>query len=105
MKPPPITVLTPEEVREIASESAHLAATMAVEHVGRQIRELSELAQAARGLFTQQQLCEYLNVSEDTIRRYRKQGLRCYRIGRDPLYLVEDVVAFVRQHPDASEAD
>jgi delta-aminolevulinic acid dehydratase/porphobilinogen synthase len=97
---PTVAVLTPQEVQQLADAAASSAANRALEGVQRQMQALTEAASAARGVFTQKQLCEYLSVGEDTVRRYRQAGLRCYRVGRDPLYLLEDVIAFIRGHPD-----
>ncbi len=58
----------------------------------------------AQGICTGAQARRILgNVSETTLLRYRKKGLRCYRPGKQGLYLIEDLVAFVESYPLADK--
>lgn len=65
------------------------------------LQRLEEIALAMDGVLTARMVAKKLGVSARTVLdSYVPQGLRVYRIGKAPLFLAEDVVEFVKAHPE-----
>lgn len=96
-----ILTLTPDELRQEITE----AVSAALKEQARDLKALRVLVSSAQGFYTARTLAVLLGVSAETIKyRWAKRGLKAYRPGKDPIYLREDVLAFIRQHPDAADA-
>jgi hypothetical protein len=84
------------EIGRAAREAVHTAMK---EH-GADVRRLYELLADQRGILTVHRLADLLGVTERTVtERYVKRGLPCVRLAVNgpPLFLLEDVVAWLRQ--------
>lgn len=98
-----VTVLTPDQVQDLADRIASSAVSRALQSVSADIKALMKATRHARGILDQQAACELFKCNEDTIRRYRKEGLKVYRVGQQPFYLMDDIIEYVRAHPEAAE--
>jgi hypothetical protein len=70
--------------------------------LGEQTRDLQLLREAiyaSQGLLTKPLAARLLDVEPATLMQYvRRGGLRCYRPGKAPLFLLTDIVDWMRQH-------
>jgi hypothetical protein len=75
--------------------------------LGRQSRDLELIRETAfmtQGLLTKHMAARLLDVQPATLMEYvRKGGLPCYRPGKAPLFLLADLVEWVRLHQDQAE--
>jgi excisionase family DNA binding protein len=51
-----------------------------------------------RIFYTFQEAQEFLNVSHDTIYKLMKQGLPSHKIGRKRVFLIEDLIRWIKEH-------
>jgi DNA-binding XRE family transcriptional regulator len=64
------------------------------------LRELRRALRAEAGVYDQVALAELLGVEPRTIQKWsREHGLPRRRIGRQPVYLLDEVRAWVREQP------
>ena len=92
--------------REIG-RAARDAVTAAHDEHGGEVRRLYALLTDQRGILTVHRVADLLGVSARTVtERYVKRGLPCVRLAVNgpPLFLLEDVVAWLRQSDIQSEA-
>ena len=88
------------ELEEVVEGVVSRAMQTNMREIERCLSDVRELALMQQGILTRNALCQLLGVSVDTIRRYEEKGLVCHRPGRSPLYLLDDVIDFIKQHPD-----
>lgn len=84
------------EISRAAREAVHTA----MQEHGADVRRLYALLADQRGILTVQRLADLLGVTERTVtERYVKRGLPCVRLAANgpPLFLLEDVVAWLRE--------
>jgi hypothetical protein len=105
METPAVVVLTPNQVRDLVDRALREGADRALEGVRRDLQAVLESTRAMRGVLSESQLCELFKISDQTLRAYRRRGLRSYKVGREPVFLTEDVIEFIRQYPEDSQAD
>ena len=100
-QPQRVAVLTPDEINEIARQAGARAAREAVQGVAGDLKRLSGILQEQRGVLGKQQAMDLLEITDEgTLRKYVQMGLRCYKPGRRPLFLLEDIIAFLKEHPE-----
>lgn len=52
-------------------------------------------------MISQSELISKLNISKSTIQRWRKRGLKCYKVGRKLFYKEIEVYEFIETSIDA----
>ncbi len=51
-----------------------------------------------RIFYTFQETQEFLNISHDTLYQLMKQGLPSHKIGRKRVFLIEDLIRWIKEH-------
>lgn len=95
-----IAIVDRHELEQLIEGRVARGLETALAPISKDLATLRDITLMQQGILTRNALCDLLDVSVDTVRRYEAKGLRVYRPGRSPLYLLDDVVAFIRQHPD-----
>jgi hypothetical protein len=94
--------MTPDEVR---SEVVRAVEHAFSERTG-DLRALREAALASQGILTAEGVGKLLSVSARHVtERLVPRGLKCYRVGKAPLFLLEDVRTFLKQQDGYDEED
>ena len=66
-----------------------------------EVAKLYEQMRAVNGVHTKYTLAELLDVTPETVMQYVRDGrLKVYRPGRNPLFLLEDVITFIIANPE-----
>ncbi len=93
-------LLQSEAAERELSRTARSAIERAMAEHGSDVRKLYALLADQRGILTARRLADLLGVTDRTVtERYVKRGLPCVRLAANgpPLFLMEDVVAWLRQ--------
>ena len=51
-----------------------------------------------RIFYTFREAQEFLNISHDTLYKLMKQGLPSHKIGRKRIFLIEDLIQWIKEH-------
>ena len=100
-------LLQSEAAERELSRAARTAIERAMAEHGSDVRKLYALLADQRGILTARRLADLLGVTDRTVtERYVKRGLPCVRLAANgpPLFLMEDVVAWLRQSDIQREA-
>ena len=77
------------------------AAENAIEPHIRQVGKLYSHRRAVSGVLTKCTLAEWLDATPETVMQYVRDGrLQVYRPGRNPVFLLEDVIKFITANPE-----
>ncbi|HEX9952643.1 MAG TPA: helix-turn-helix domain-containing protein [Rubricoccaceae bacterium] len=68
--------------------------------------EVDSIRRLSRPVLTVQEVADMLDCTPDRVKRFhvRKQGLQAYRPGKSPVFLPDDVEAYVRRFPEGAWA-
>ena len=93
-----VKLMDQEEVREEMNRALQ-------QHLGEITDKAERLEKALDhmdGVLTKQRLARLLNVTPATVMNtyVKEQGLPVYRPGKAPIFLLEDVKAWLKEHPD-----
>lgn len=96
-----IAVIEKEELLRLLEQHSSAAAENAVNRITEQVEQLYEHMRAVNGIHTKYTLAQLLDVTPETVMTYVRDGrLKVYRPGRNPLFLIDDVIAFIKANPD-----
>ena len=96
-----IAVIEHEELLRLLESHSSAAAENAVQRISDEIGKLYEQMRAVNGVHTKYTLAELLDVKPETVMQYVKDGrLKVHRPGRNPIFLMEDVITFIKANPD-----
>ena len=101
-------LLQSEAAQREIGRAAREAVTAALDEHGGEVRRLYALLSDQRGILTVHRLADLLGVSARTVtERYVKRGLPCVRLAANgpPLFLLDDVVVWLRQSDIQGSAD
>lgn len=94
---PTVVVLTPEELGDLLERSAQRAVSRALERSRSEMKQFLDEVRAARGILNKDQACAFFTCNADTLRKYRRNGLKCYKVGQQVFFQMEDIEAFIKQ--------
>jgi hypothetical protein len=104
--PPPLRVAV-MEASDLARLVEEKVESALARMLGRQSRALElsrETAFMTQGLLTKQMAGRLLDVQPATLMEYVRKGeLPCYRPGKAPLFLLQDIVGWVQRHESRPE--
>ncbi len=96
-----IAVIEKDELLRLLERHASAAAEHAVDRIQEEIEHLYDRVRAVNGVHTKYTLAELLDVSPETVMTYVRDGrLRVYRPGRNPIFLIDDVIEFIKAHEE-----
>ena len=94
------------ELERSIEQSVNLALSQTMERYAGDLATLREVMLASQGVLTKHVVARMLDVTAETVMEYvRSRGLKCHRPGRAPLFLLEDVVEWIRKEGGGEETE